>query len=168
MRVGPDEKGVWWLASGALYNDSGRGTPTLRSMHQFGWDTEKQGFVIENQLGLGVVRHDRLHLSVDLVELFLLECCDPTFRQLFLEEFYPGEDIERIFEGATAKLSVHRSKAHHMGGTSYILPSLTLTNMSSTGADSWIRLFDAMRRNLAVRMASVTREQVRQVLRVQT
>jgi hypothetical protein len=151
---------IWQLCLAATYNDSGRGMPSMRAMHMFGWDCEKVAFLLEDDHGMAgkVPRH--LPAPRELAEAFFTRCLDAQFRNEFLADFYPREDAEEVIEAAGTSLKIRRNKAEYLSSGRQILPSLTLS-IEREGKEESLCLFHELRTRLGASIAGLSESSVR-------
>lgn len=161
----PDPK-VWRLAGASKYERNHGGTfapSTAVSSHMFGWDREKQAFLVQDHYGMAGPSTTRLPVPVGLAELFLMRCLEPEFAQRFLRSYSPSNEEKETLELGGDQL-VLTCSAYHSGsrGRGATLPMLSLSSGQRTDN---LRLFYGLRESLGNHLKKLSPDEIRTHLR---
>lgn len=150
---------VWWFGGAGKYRDTGRGNPTLLSIHSFGWDAAKECFVEKNWEGFLGTRYQRLPVPALLAERCLVRCLDQTFCQDMFTCMIPRDTAEETFVEGDTTLRLHRSGD---ASTNHKWSSLSMSvEKAGVVLPQQIRLFYDLRINVGNNFVRLSEEEIR-------
>jgi hypothetical protein len=153
------QKMFWELGCRLVYDDSGRGMPRPQAEISFGWHRDGQYFeVCRRQLGIQL-QLNRLKVSVELAEKFLLLCREKPYCERFLIDSSPC--AQDVIEHASGRLHLTRGTAAFLAGAEHY-PSLSVT---LEGAGERVLLSHELRKSFGRRIQKLTPDDLRTNLR---
>jgi len=161
----------WWLGSAGLYERNfqrstfGR-APSMVSQHTFGWNKQKQCFVLNTDLFLAGMPMDEYPVDVNVAEAFLLRCLDPKFQEVFLSISAAREPAVEIIKTSQGDIRAERGSAIMESLQHVSLPGLSVAFPNKyPGKPVWLHLFNDLRVRFGTRIATSSPDEVRSNLR---